>query len=350
MATPEIAGTSTVTGFNNHGTINLREYGFEHIRQQKNAEFQHFTFLDLDTVDETNPDLWNMSIRQEQNTEERIESIQASFFYHGFSTKYAPPCYGTDGKFRDGRGRVIAAKRNEEKWLPVAVYDYEDDSERNYVTNGLIANEHPPAVPTLRKDFETAGIELCRLGELKPISEEIEWWLYNDVDIEKFFNNKSGNITKIINNIISGYEAGQDLGLVRTQNRKGWEDWCKSSGFDINNKSRILVSVDNDTYPLRTFSHILDACNKKFDPVEIILFTNSYNPKKARDGVRNFEKTLESLYKLSYNMITTSIFEKIGMTLSKVGDERPWKILGAVPQIKDRHALEGDKLVDTKDY
>lgn len=335
-----IMGTSTKDGFNNFGTINLKDYTQEHVREQKDAQFQYLTFIDLETIDEDDPSLWNMSIRQEQNTEERIESMQTSFGLHGFSTKYAPPCLGTDGKFRDGRGRVLAAIRNEEKWMPVAVYDYEVDTERNYITNGLIANDHPPAQPALRKDFETAGIELCRLGELHPSQEAIEWWLYNDVNIKKFFDNKSGNITKIINNIISGYEAGVDLGLVRVQSRKGWEDWCKSNGFEINNKNRILVSVDNDTYPLRTFVHILEACNKKYDPVEIVLFTNSYNPKKAKDGVKNFAKTLEKLFELSYNMAYAVIRD----------DSRPWTILGAVPQIKDRHKLESNKLVDIKDY
>ena len=334
-----IDGTPTRPGFNGVGTINLNDYSSVNPREQKSATFLHYTFLDLDTISENDLDVSNMGVRDEQNTEDRIQSLQDQFSCFGWDSSYPPPCYGTDNKIRDGRGRILSAKRNGEKYIPVAVYNYEDTSNKNYITNSIITNNHPPASRATSRDIITAGVELCNLGELNPDNASIINWLYDEIGITNFFTNTNGMITKIADQIEKVYNNGNNEGLVRVQSRKGWEDWCKTNGYDLGKKC-ILVSVDNDTYTLRTFETILEACNKGFDPIDIILFTNAYCPKKARKGVQDFEKTLENLYQMAHTMC---------YAVSR-GSERPWCVLGAVPQIKEKHQLESNKLVKVSEY
>lgn len=335
-----IDGAATAPGFNGVGTINLKDYQSIEPRKQNDASFLYYTILNLSKVDENDPEMWNIAIRDDQNTEERIQSMQDQFMCFGYSTSYPPACMGTDGKIRDGRGRIIAAKRNGEKYIPVAVYEYEDDSQRNYITNGIIANDHPPASRTTSRDIITAGVELCNCGELSPDNASITNWLYDEVDITRFFpSNAGGTITKIADQIEKVYNNGNNEGLVRVQGRKGWESWCETNGYPLG-KKRLLVSVDNDTYALRTFVEILEACNKKYDPIEIILFTNAYCPKKARKGVKDFVKTLENLFQMSHTMCYAVVRN----------DDRPWSIMGALPQIKDTHDLESNKLVGVEKY
>jgi len=333
-------GSAVAPGFNGVGTINLHDYSSITPREQLNAGFLYYKFLDLDTVDENNPEMFNLAIRADQNTEDRIQSMQDEFNANGWCPDFPPPCVDVDGdRVVDGRGRIIAAKRNGEKYIPVAVYQYVDKSEKNYISNGLIANLHKPAERATMRDFVTAAVELCNNGELSPELTAITDWFYNDVGIMNFFTNLNGCITKGIQDVLTIYNNGNNEGLVRVQGRKGWESWCESNGYKLG-KSRILVNADNETYVLRTFESILKACNKGNDPVEIILMTNSYSSKKARENVKGFEKNIENLYNMAHKMCYAVVRP----------DNKPWNVIGAIPQIKDSHDIESDKLVDVSKY
>ena len=138
---------TTKKGFNGQGIIDLADYEGMEPREQNDAVFQNIDWLDLDTVDLEDPDYWNLAIRTETPEERnrRVSSLQVSYNNEGFLTKFWPVCFGTDGKPRDGRGRIESAKKNGERWMPKANYHYEKASEdvgfsRNYITNGLVAN------------------------------------------------------------------------------------------------------------------------------------------------------------------------------------------------------------------
>jgi hypothetical protein len=58
----------------------------------------------------------------------------------GFKTKDPPPIVGTNGDIRDGRGRIIAAKRRGERYIPVYYYVITDESLKSKITDGLREN------------------------------------------------------------------------------------------------------------------------------------------------------------------------------------------------------------------
>src|SRR6056300_306669 len=96
-----IDGATTAPGFNGVGTINLNDYQSIEPRKQNDASFLYYATLDLSNIDENDPEMWNIAIRDDQNTEERIQSMQDRFMCFGYSTSYPPACMGTDGKIRD---------------------------------------------------------------------------------------------------------------------------------------------------------------------------------------------------------------------------------------------------------
>ena len=144
-----IEGARQIPGFNGIGVINLEDYNGIPAIHPPNIEggvFSHIGSLDLDEVDEDDEKWKNKGIREEGNTEDRIQSFENKFEVSGFKTNYIPPIMGTNEKPRDGRGRIIAAKRRGEKKIPVYYYVITDKSETCKVTTGLLENlRHDPA-------------------------------------------------------------------------------------------------------------------------------------------------------------------------------------------------------------
>ena len=99
---------TTKKGFNGQGIIDLADYEGMEPREQNDAVFQNIDWLDLDTVDLEDIDYWNLAIRTEtpEDRNRRVSSLQVSYNNEGFLTKFWPVCFGTDGKPRDGRGRI----------------------------------------------------------------------------------------------------------------------------------------------------------------------------------------------------------------------------------------------------
>jgi len=336
---------TTKPGFNGKGVIDLSDYDSLSPRKQNNATFVTFDFLDLDEIDLDDEDYFNLAIRDEKDND-RVESLRVGFANKGFLTKYWPPCFGTDGRPRDGRGRIKAAKLNGERWMPIAIYHYSDDSARNYITNGLIANDHDPASAPKMENFITAGVTLIQTGELDCTESEVSKWIYSEANIQNFFNNTGGVITKIIDGILKrGAEGGDPL--THRQERNEWITWIKKHvGIEIDDKT-ILLGVDNITYAYRAWcEHILPSISKCKDPIDIILYTNSYVPEEARKSMKKFVQKLDFFYDVSFRMVNNSIS---GIKI-EVSDKKPYKVIGAVPQIYGKHDLNGRELISIDSY
>ena len=131
-----IEGAHMIPNFNGVGIINLEDYNKKELSppQIEGGIFDHIGVLDLDEVDENDEKWLNKGIREEGNTEDRIQSFENKFEVDGFKTTYIPPIMGTDDEPRDGHGRIIAAKRRGEKKIPVYYYVITDKSETCKIT------------------------------------------------------------------------------------------------------------------------------------------------------------------------------------------------------------------------
>tara|TARA_B100000900_G_scaffold385420_1_gene375053 strand:- start:54 stop:1097 length:1044 start_codon:yes stop_codon:yes gene_type:complete len=344
----------TKTGFNGIGVINLNDYGNLVPRDQNNATYLHIEWLDLSTVDLTDEEYFNTAIRSEgaEDFRNRVDSISLSYKQNGFSTRYWPPCFGTDGKPRDGRGRITAAIENGERFIPVAVYMYDDDSIRNTITNGIIANQHDPASRPGMEDFINAGVQLIANGELDNFKSEVTHWLYKEAKVESFIKKEGGHITKIINAIMKRGENGGNP-IVKSMDSEICHKWIAKNLKLKNRKDYILSSVDNVSYMNRTWCEgILPLILKSKTPIDLILYTAAKDEQSARDNMKKFVKTIDKHYESSFKMINESIN---GITLSiPAKKDRPYRFLGALPQIVGKHYILGGsevkELICIEDY
>jgi hypothetical protein len=342
-----IVGPHEIPGFNGVGSINLEDFNRVTPPKQIGGEFQYIGVIDLSTVDE-NDEMWlNIGIREQGNTEERIESFVNKFEVSGFKTTYVPPIMGTDGKPRDGRGRVIAAKRRGERYIPAYFYAYDDTSERCRVTNGLTENfRHDPAWKATMESVITAGLYLIKLQELSLTETSIRNWMMSDLHVEEHF--AGHNITKMVNSIMDrGVDGGDPLTLV--QSREKWVQFCEKAKIPLDNKSTFLFAVDSETYPFRAWcQHVLPAIVDNRAPVQLILYTNKHVPAEARKLVKNFQAKMEYLLDSSYLMVEKDYSPVLNLPVKTV----PFEILGCVPQVIGKHDkyMKSSQLVPVQDY
>ena len=219
--------------------VNLEDYTKDKIRKQVGGTFSHIQFLDLDQLGpnwKNNKNLWNLGVRADQNDRDHIDNLKTSFKTDGFRTDYPLVCYGTDGKFRDGRSRVTGVKEDNERVIPVAVYEYEKENNKAFITNGLISNDHPPAKRVTVKDVEQAGTTLTISGDLDPDDDSILNWMINEVKFSSISSNASV-LTRTKNKIRKNYNDNVNLGtgIVRTQHRTLWIEWLEKNGYDVSN-------------------------------------------------------------------------------------------------------------------
>jgi len=327
-----IQGPRTIPGFNGVGEINLEDYLNDNVLPPtiKSGTFSHIGVLDLNTVDEDDDKWLNLGIREEGNTEERIEAFMNKYEVEGWKTSYVPPLMSTDEDPRDGRGRIISAKRRGERYMPVYYYVIEDDSEKSRVTDGLTENlRHDPAFRATRESVIVGCLYLIKKDELKLSETAVLDYLHHELHVEKTFS--KDNITKIVNGVLSRGVGGGDP-LVLVEDRKKWESFCEKAGKKIDNRKVFLMAVDSETYPFRAWcQHVLPSIAKKDSPVEFILYSNKHTPAEARKNMSNFIKALELYLETSYLMVG----KDYGLEMSV--KQCPYIIVGCVPQVVGKH-------------
>ena len=316
--------------------------------KQKHGTFLKFSFLDLNSVKEDDQDYWNVAVRDEQNTPVRIEAMQQSYITYGWLYSEFPPCVGTDGRPRDGRTRILAAKKSGERWIIVAIFSYDETSSpvTSYISDSIACQQRPASTGVAMNDIVAAGLACIDAGECEPEKSAIENLVYNELEAEKFFSNISGNITKIINQIINALdEDGGVGGTTVRRSRDEWIEWLEKSGYPQG--TYILLSVDNPTYAMRAWcQHLLPFFTKKKGKARIILYTNAKTGERARHLIGLFSNDLTYFYSSSFAMVNRAQ----SAVEVKVADPAPFIIEGAIPQIMDEHDINGRRLIKIDEY
>ena len=316
--------------------------------KQKHGTFLKFSFLDLNSVKEDDQDYWNVAVRDEQNTPVRIEAMQQSYVTYGWLYSEFPPCVGTDGRPRDGRTRILAAKRSGERWIIVAIFSYEETSSpvTDYISDSIACQQRPASTGVTMNDLVAAGLACIDAGECEPEKSAVENLVYNELEAEKFFSNVSGNITKIINQILNALDdEGGVGGTTVRRHRDEWVEWLEKAGYPQG--TYILLSVDNPTYAMRAWcQHLLSFFSKKKGKASIILYTNAKTGERARHLIGLFAKDLNYFYSSSFAMVNRAQ----SAVEVKVADPAPFIIEGAIPQIMDEHDINSRKLIKIDEY
>jgi len=333
-------------GFDNKGTIDLDELERLPKIEFNDAKFSHFDWLDLETVDLNSSNWKNIGIRDRDDEAARIESFRVSFRRHGYDMSELPPCIDTDGDPLEGRTRIQSAILNGYRYMPVAVYTRSDKSERNTVTNGLIANQKKPVFMASFNDYVAAGVNLIAKGELEATSTTVDNWLNHEVKISRVIDNGiNGMVTKIRNAILSRSET--DAGLVWSLTKSEAEKWIKTN-LGLAKADFVLVNMaDNETYAERAWRHVREALKHGREPVNLIFYTTDNSPTAARAGLKKSMEYVENLYRDSWEVVISQLPTGISLTIP---DSRPFIFKGALPQIVESHNINGSNLVSVDKY
>lgn len=344
-----IEGAHTIPGFNGVGEINLEDYNTKNTAPPaiEGGVFSHIGTLDLDEVDENDEKWLNIGIREEGNTEDRIQSFQEKFEVSGFKTNHIPPIMGTNEDPLDGRGRIIAAKRRGENKIPVYYYTITDDSQTCRVTTGLLENlRHDPAFKANMESVVVGCLYLVSKDELNLNETAIRDYLNNKLRIQDHFG--KANITKIVNAILARGIKGGDTPLVLIQDRDKWVKWCEKAGVIVDNKKIFLLACDNESYPWTAWCrHVLPAIVENDEPIEIIPYSKKHIPSVAKKNIHDYKAELKKCLDSSYLMVNKD-FKGISLKMQNA----PYVCERTVPQLVGEHDsyFKGFRFVDIDDY
>ena len=170
--------------------------------KQYKGTFSHFGWYDVSPHkgELHSENLSNLGVRATQEMEREQEEFNYHLKREGWRIDYFPPIVPLQNpeKPKGGRKRVRSAVMEGEKWIPVAYYNYPEETtegrkKRNHITNGLKANipcDHGD--PAGFADFFKGAEVLYEEGEFDPQDDqEVHDWLYKEVEIEEALSNES---------------------------------------------------------------------------------------------------------------------------------------------------------------
>jgi len=333
-------------GFDNKGYIDLDVIEKLTKIEFNDAEFSHIDWLDLNEVD-TNTSNWkNIGIRDTNDEATRIESFRVSFRRYGYDMSEFPPCGDTDGDIMEGRTRIKAAKLNGYSYMPIAIYTRSVKTERNSITNGLVANQKKPVFMATFNDYVAAGVSLIDSEELEATTTDVDNWLNHEVKIGRVYDNGiNGMVTKIRNAIIS--RSKTDDGLIWSLTKSDAEKWIKTN-LGLAKADYVLINMaDNETYAERAWRHVRDALKNGREPVNLIFYTTDNSPTAARAGLKKSMGYVEDLYCDSWEVVMSQLPDGVSLTIPT---KRPFVFKGALPQIVNSHNINGSNLVSVDKY
>lgn len=312
--------------------------------RQKYGKFVKFSFLDISTRRVYDDELNNAAVRSDQNKDDATDDIAYSYEEHGWDYNPFPPIISTTGKIKDGRTRIRAAIVAGWKRIPVAIfsYDTEVNEEVSDVVDGLIANDHLIARRASMNDFIAAGVFLVGKGHINQDQASIDDWLYNKVQIERFYSNIAGTITKIGKAILAQSTPNGDP-IIVDKDRSEWIEYLgdckevKSLGIALPdsptplNENQLVFYSTGKTNARRCWVDQILANTTHGHHTYIVLYSTEKTADKLRQEMKNFVNDLEMFYSQTVKLINSQL-TNIQISLPS---DRPFTIVGAIPQFAD---------------
>jgi len=311
--------------------------------RQKYGTFVKFSFLDISNKKVYDDDLNNAAVRSEQ-TDDATDGIAYSYEEHGWDYNPFPPIISTTGKIKDGRTRIRAAIESGWKRIPVAIFTY-DESVNEYlsdVVDGLLANDHLIARRASMNDFIDAGVYLISKGVINQDQSSIDDWLYNQIQIERFYSNIAGTITKISNQILLR-STPTGVAIIVQKDRSEWIKYlsdCKEVqelGIALPddptplNENRLVFYSTGKTNARRCWVDQILANTTHGHHTYIVLYSTEKTAEKLREDMKSFVNDLEMFYVQTVKLINSQL---PGIQIS-LPENRPFTIVGAIPQFTD---------------
>jgi len=340
------------------GFINYKEFpkypdiqGYEPIREDG--------MLDLSSVE--GGDLEQYYTRAERD-DKRIDDLEDWMKRDGFITNVEPPILDENDNIIEGRGRIEAAIKRGEKWIPVFRYKAINPSEGAAYVAATIANNprsDNSKVPNTMEDFALTFRKLVELGPERGGIEDTSAAVTNKLNEINWTQRWTRTATRttlriMIDNFIAAARKGDSVVNVNESDVKAW---YKTNIILAGKTNHILISADQMRYPKQIImKDVFDSVEKGTDPLNIILYTKRINSQDAIANVKAFVKEFNKMYDSIYTHVDVwkrkdeKLNDSFGPAAYSIPSKRPYRFVGCVPQIIDYHNIEGNKLVPIKDY
>jgi len=312
--------------------------------KQKYGNFVKFAKIDISGYKLYDDQLNNVAVRSEQNKDDATDDIAYSYEEHGWDYNPFPPIVSTTGKIKDGRTRIRAAIVAGWRYILVAIFSYDDEvnEEASDIVNGLIANNHLVARRANTNDFVTAGCAMISKGLINCDQSSIYDWLYNEVEIERFYSNIAGTITKIAKRILNESTPDGDP-IIVDKSRSEWIEYLedckevKSLGIALPdvpnplNENQLVLYSTGKTNARRCWVDQILANTTHGHHTNIVLYSTDKTAEKLREEAKNFANDLEMFYAQTVKLINSQL---TGIQIALPTD-RPFTIIGVIPQFAD---------------
>ena len=321
--------------------------------KQYKGTFSHFGWYDVSQHkgELYSENLSNLGVRATQEMEREQEEFNYHMKREGWRIDYFPPIVPLQNskKPKGGRKRVRSAVMEGEKWIPVAYYNYPEETtegrkKRNHITNGLKANipcDHGD--PAEFADFFKGAEVLYEEGEINPQdAQEVHDWLYKEIEIDDALSDISiGRLKDKISKIGPGgsafmqmmdrKDAIEYLNKCEKVQNLGGVSGKKEDSQDID---KVALFVPNHVNCLRFFGNHLLPNAKLGKVTNLVLYTTKADSAVCSEAIRKFISQLNQLQKGACSFVMKEMgaigenYDSSNFISSLVN------VLGAIPQKK----------------
>ena len=328
-----------------------------------NATFSHFEFVNIQKyIDFPNhPDLQQDGVRDGNNNELEIDDLVAGLTQDGFKTTYFPPVFTQNYKRRNGTRRISSFVELNEKFIPAAIYNFEDENSKiSKIVSGSILNEQKDS--SKPNTFENYKTQLSALVKEKAFDKndrnEVRTFIR---DVLKLGHKSTKTINDLVEYVYNLREDG--LRLIKEIDYAQGMKYLNSSydftkKYDIEkgqinkdtSKPEIILTTPSDDAISRTIvKHILPNATSGRKTV-IVLYTTKPNPEKERERIKSFKEKLDNAVELMGKFVLN---ELVGISITQPFTSKAYDVMSAIPQLEtDEHkALYNfNKLIDIEKY
>ena len=324
-----------------------------------NYTFVGYGMLQLDSVEDD--DLKQFFTRKEINGK-RIEDLEDWFDRDGFLTSVEPPVVDENNKIIEGRGRIEAAIKRKESWIPVLRYEADNPSEGVSLVSSLKWND-PVAtnskVPNTMDDWALTFRKLVEIGPenggIQDTEAAVSLKLIEMNWKDRFRRTSTRTSVRMkIDSYIASFRKGD---AIVNCNESKVKEWYKENITMAGKKNHVLVLADQLRYAKQVImKELFDVVKNGTDPLNIVLYTKRLNSQEAINNVIAFKKEFDDLYKSIYTHVDIwkrkdkAMDASMGVNAYVMPSNKPYVFAGCVPQILDYHNLDGNKLVKMSDY
>jgi len=265
----------------------------------------------------------NKEVKSTGTIESDVDGIAYDFRMSGYDVSKFPAVIDQYNKFRNGRTRNKASRKNKQDYVPVAKFKFISDNDvLSTISTSSIANSsafHKHQHRNDTKDYENQGVAAVEDGGLKRDLDAIKDWFIHETNFELDLD-VSKWLTKVASKVFE--RTAFEFSLVNHDIDN--EKFCSDYKI-VNLKYQGKIALYKAKNGMKFFNDKVKSSGG--NPPPTMLYTDAYSPEKCGEMVYSFISELKKHHKDSYRYVSNT---SIGKTYTYI-DNEPVKLEDAIP-------------------